>query len=204
MRLLQWPVLGVLVAGCSSQPQGVAVPVYDPQSRELLRIDYDYNRDGVIDVRTYMRAGRPERLEGDADADGRIDRWEYYDGQGAVVRVGASSQQDGVEDTWIYGSGRETRMEISTARDGRVDRWEYYRDEVLLRAEADTNHDSRLDTWEAYADGRLVSVALDEEKRSGRPTRQLQYGFDGSVRVEVDPDGDGRFEPEPVVAEPAR
>jgi hypothetical protein len=188
-------VLGTLtLAGCSSEQSGTT-PVYDPVTRELARIDYDYNADGVIDVRTYMRAGKPQRLEGDADADGRVDRWEYYDHRGEIERVGASSQQDGTEDTWISRSGGETRMEISTQRDGRVDRREFYRGDVLLRAESDTDRDGRFDSWEAFENGRLASVAVDEDRHAGRPTRRLNYAEGGSVGVEIDPDGDGRFEP---------
>ena len=42
------------------------------------------------------------RIEIDKDADGRIDRWEYY-GPGKVLeRVGVSRAGNGVEDTWQY------------------------------------------------------------------------------------------------------
>jgi hypothetical protein len=189
--------LGLLAAGCGPAPPGTATPVYNERSRELERIDYDYDGNGVTDVRTFMQAGKAVRLEGDANSDGRIDRWEYYDAQGRVTRLGASSQQDGIEDTWIYATGRDTRMELSLARDGRIDRWEFYRDEVLLRAEADTDRDGRVDRWEEYDKGRLAVVALDEGQRTGRATRRLIYPPDGRMRVEIDPDGDGRFEGAP-------
>lgn len=184
--------LGLLGVGCAAEPS-TTVPVYDEATRELVRIDYDYNGDGVIDVRTYMRAGKPQRLEGDADGDGKFDRWEYYDWRGEVERIGASSQHDGTEDAWIYRVGDQTRLEFSTARDGRIDRREFYRGDVLLRAESDTDRDGRFDAWEEFANGRLSTVALDEDKRLGRPTRRLTYRGD-AVSVEVDADGDGRFE----------
>jgi hypothetical protein len=184
---------GLLAASCGSAPTGVATPIYNEQSRELERIDYDYDSNGVADVRTFMQAGKPVRLEGDADGDGKTDRWEYYDAHGRVTRLGASSRQDGIEDTWIIGTGRDTRMDLSLARDGTIDRREFYRDNVLLRAEADTDRDGRLDRWEEYDNGRLAMVAVDE-RQSGRATRRLVYPADGQVRVEVDPDGDGRFE----------
>ena len=197
MRLSGFACLAVLAAACGSVPQGTATPVYNERSRELERIDYDYDGNGVADVHTFMQAGKPVRLEGDADADGKTDRWEYYDPQGRVTRLGASSQQDGVEDTWIYGTGRDTRMELSLGRDGRIDRWEFYRDDVLLRAEADTDRDGRVDRWEEYDNGRLAVVAVDEDKQTGRVTRRLVYPAGGQVRIEIDPDGDGRFEAAP-------
>jgi hypothetical protein len=190
-----------LAASACSRPASSATPVYDPATRELVRIDYDYNADGVVDVRTHMRAGKPTRLEGDANGDGRLDRWEYYDAQGRLERVGASSQQDGTEDTWIYAVGEETRMDRSTQRDGRIDRREFYLRDVLVRAEADVNADGRFDSWEEYDNGRLAMLAVDEGTRSGRPTRRILYAADGSVRVEIDTDGDGRFELVPPVAE---
>lgn len=185
---------GLFAAACGAGPQGTATPVYNERSRELERIDYDYDGNGVADVRTYMQAGKPVRLEGDANADGKTDRWEYYDANGQVTRVGASSLQDGVEDTWIVSAGRDRRMERSMARDGRVDRWEFYRGEVLTRAEADTDRDGRVDRWEEYDNGRLAMVAIDEDKRTGRATRRLVYPAAGDVRIEIDPDGDGRFD----------
>ena len=54
-------------------------------------MDFDYDGDGRIDVRTYMRDGKPTRLEGDTNGDGLVDRWEYYDASGALTRVGGST-----------------------------------------------------------------------------------------------------------------
>jgi len=68
---------------------------------------------------------------------------------------------------------------------------------VLLRAEADTDRDGRVDRWEEYDNGRLAVVALDEDKQTGRVTRRLVYPAGGQVRIEIDPDGDGRFEAAP-------
>lgn len=183
--------IGVVAAACAPQP--VATPVYDAQSRALLRIDYDYNADGRVDVRTYMKNGRPEHLEGDADGDGKVDRWEYYNDAGVLERVGGSTAHDGIEDTWAYQSGGETRVDLSTRRDGTVDRREFYRGDRLLRTESDTNGDGVMDQWERYENGRLAVLLIDDEKRSGRPTRRLVYGEGGAMRVEVDPDGDGVF-----------
>jgi hypothetical protein len=173
-------------------------PVYDQSSR-LIRLDYDYNHDGQVDVRTFMKDGRPERLEGDADGDGKTDRWEYYDAAGAVLRVGGSTKHDGVEDTWAYGSGDQVRVDLSTRRNGIVDRREFYNRDVLERTESDTNLDGLLDTWEQYESGRLAVLLLDdtktESKPKARPTRKLVYSRAGSPRVEIDPDGDGVFAP---------
>lgn len=186
-------VLAAALSATACSTHAVTTPVYDPQTRALIRIDYDYDADGRVDVRTYMKNGRPARLEGDADRDGKTDRWEYYDDEGRLQRVGGSTAHDGIEDTWAYESNGEVRVDSSTHRDGRVDRREFYRADTLLRTETDTNEDGVMDRWEEYRQGRLAVVLIDEDKRSGRPTRRLEYERGGAVRVGADPDGDGVF-----------
>jgi len=181
----------VLASGCGAPSP--MTPVYDPKTRELVRLDYDYDGNGTVDVRTHLRLGKPVRLEGDTNQDLVMDRWEYYDDRGGLLRLGTASANDGVEDTWVYESGADTRIEIATRRDRVVDRWEYYRDGALLRTERDTNRDGKPDTWEDYEQGRVRQLSMDETYR-GRPTRRMIYGEGGSARVEVDPDGDGQFE----------
>ena len=62
-------------------------------------------------------------------------------------------------------------------------------------AEEDTDGDGAIDKWESYEAGRLASVAFDSMHR-GRPDRRLTYSPDGSVKVEVDPQGTGQWSPE--------
>jgi hypothetical protein len=169
-------------AGCSGAPH--AGGVYAPDTRALVRVDYDYDGDGRVDVRTYMRNGIAARLEGDTNGDGVVDRWEYYDPSGALLRIGGSTEGDGREDTWVRTVGGERHVEISTRRDGIVDRREVYRGEQLVRTESDTNHDGLPDMWEAFEGGAIRELLVDDHKRDGRPTRRLLYGAAGTARVE--------------------
>jgi hypothetical protein len=169
--------------GCSTQPR--AAGVYAPDTRAIVRVDYDYDGDGRIDVRTYMRDGKATRLEGDTNGDGLVDRWEYYDASGSLIRLGGSSEGDGREDTWVRTSGDERQVDTSTRRDGTVDRREIYRRDRLLRAESDTNHDGLPDMWQAFDGGMLTELLVDDDKRHGRPTRRVVYGANGSARVDV-------------------
>jgi hypothetical protein len=132
-----------------------------------------------------MRDGKPTRLEGDTNADGLVDRWEYYDAAGALIRIGGSSAGDGREDTWARTNGDERHIDISTRRDGIVDRREVYRGERLVRAESDTNHDGLSDWWETFDGKSVTELLLDDEKRYGRPTRRIVYGTNGTARVEM-------------------
>ena len=91
-------IAGLGLCGCAADVTTVASS-YDALTRELVRIDVDTNRDGVVDTRTYMRGTVAYRTEVDGNGDGRVDRWEYLE-NGELRRVGSSSANDGVEDTW--------------------------------------------------------------------------------------------------------
>jgi len=185
---VRFVIVGLLLwaaVGCTPRPMARASGVYAHDSRLLVRLDYDNDGDGDIDVRTYMRDGRPVRLEADRDGDGRIDRWEYYSRTGALLRVGGSTRSDGREDTWARTDGDRRIVEISTRRDGRIDRREIYERDALVRAESDTNQDGLPDRWEEFRGRAIVQLSLDDDRRHGQPTRRIVYGPAGEARVEV-------------------
>jgi hypothetical protein len=179
-------------SGCAAGSAERASGVYGRHSRVLLRIDYDGDGDGRIDLRTYMGGGRPVRVEADTNGDDVIDRWEYYDARGEVLRIGGSTQGDGREDMWVRVRGAARTVDISSTRDGRIDRRETYDGNVLVRTESDTDGDGVPDRWEEFEGGALARLLLDDEHR-GRPTRRVVYGGE-PVRVETDLDGDGVWE----------
>jgi hypothetical protein len=139
----------------------------------------------------------------DINEDGKIDRWEEYDENGGLAKVGFSRTNNGKPDAWAFSGadGKVRRIEISSTGDpSRIDRWEYYDPAesgpdghgALVRAEEDTTHDGRPDKWETYERGVLKTVAFDESG-SGRPTRRLVYATSARVVIESDPDASGRF-----------
>ena len=133
-------------------------------------------------------------IKRDVDGDGKIDRWDYYGPDRKFRKFGFSLQNDGQEDAWAYvgPDGATMRIESSPRRNGRIQRIEHFEHDVLARAEDDTDGDGKIDKWETYDGPRLATVAFDTTHR-GRPDRRFVYGADGSVRVEVDPRGDGHF-----------
>ena len=179
---------------CGSRPKERVFGVYAHDSRALVRLDYDYDGNGRIDVRTYMRGSKPMRLEADANGDGFVERWEYYDVNGALLRIGGSTQGDGREDTWMRIDGRQRIVETASLRDRQVDRREVFDGDALLRAETDANRDGRPDRWEEFRGGVLVHLLLDDDLRHGRPTRRISYGGADAARIETDVDGDGTWE----------
>lgn len=187
----------VTAAGCRPHTDsGAAVASYDSFTRQLIQLSADLNGDGRLDQYSFFAGNRPLRGEADADGDGRIDRWEYFDAGAALVRVGTSSLNDGIEDTWawVVAFDGETRLERSRRRDRQVDVREYYRGDALVRAEADSNADGRPDRWDRYEGAVLRQVEFDTTLTVGRPNRRLVYDEAGRfVRVETDPELDGSF-----------
>ena len=193
--------VGLMAMACSADLPADgrrAVPAYDTYSGRLIQLSADQNGDGLIDQWTYLEGNRPLRGEADADGDGRIDRWEYFDANAQLARVGTSSLNDGVEDTWtdLSDVNGERRVAHSRRRDRQIDRQEFFRGDTLSRAEEDTNADGRTDRWDRFEGTVLREVAFDISRSVGRANRRLLYDAQGRfTAVEDDADGDGTFVP---------
>ena len=140
--------------------------IVDESSGRFTELRYDPDADGSADLRVHVEADGRLRVEQDLDADGVVDRWQYYADlakleRGEAERIGFSTAGDGVVDAWrILGDGGPTgRVEVSTGRDGRVDRWEDYEDGLLVRVEEDTDGDGSADAWSTYRDGILAATS---------------------------------------------
>jgi antitoxin component YwqK of YwqJK toxin-antitoxin module len=191
----------VLCAACAGPgPAGArdtTRPTYDKATGKLKELTYDANQNGKIDTWTEMDGARPIRSRIDRDEDGRIDRWEYYDANGALAKVGYSRRQGDRPDAWAFSGadGQIARVDSSsTADEHRIDRREFYEHGVMARSESDTNGDGRTDQWETYEAGAVKTVAMDENG-DGRPDRRLTYGPGGVlVSIESEPDASGVFQ----------
>ncbi len=69
----------------------------------------------------------PEKAEIDTNYDGLIDRIEYYNKYGGLIRI-----------------------ETDANYNGEIDEWVYYENGKVARAEKDTNDDGKPDTWVTY------------------------------------------------------
>ena len=185
-------------AGCHDPERDrlkqTTVPTYDTKTGKLKELTYDFNKNGKVDTWTQMDGARPVSARQDLDEDGRMDRWEYYNDAGTLVKVGLSRRDRGTPDTWAYpdAAGQIERVEVSsTADENKIDRWERYAGNVLVKAEEDTNADGRPDKWEEYEAGTLKTAAFDED-RDGTPDRRLTYDTTGSI-VLIETEADGRL-----------
>ena len=201
------------VYGCSdpdrARLQATTKPTYDKATGQLKELTLDANRNGRIDTWTEMDGHRPLRSRADTNEDGTLDRWEYYDAAGTLVKVGLSRKGSGQPDAWAYAGagGRIDRIEVSSTGDEtRIDRWEYYDATaapgadgagVLVRVDEDANHDGRRDKWERYDRGVLRTAEFDEDG-DGRPDRRLTYDGTALVSIEV-ADGRGGYRKSSVV-----
>jgi len=144
-------VLAVAFGACrDGRESAVIQPTYD-NAGYLRMLTFDSNRNGKPDTWSQMEGSRIVRIEIDADEDGAIDRWEYYDSNQQLEKVGTARRPD-----------------------GKVARSEFYEGGVLARAEEDTDGNGLVDKWETYANGAMAGVAFDTEG-AGHPTRRIQY-----------------------------
>ncbi len=92
---------------------------YDPTSGRLVRLAHDSNINGRPDTWTAMNGATPINSTVDRNEDGRVDRWEYDDASGRLLKVGLSRQDDGTPDSWAYSraDGTLERIEISSSAD---------------------------------------------------------------------------------------
>jgi hypothetical protein len=201
MRRLSGLGVAALVAciSCSKPPPDPAKqttrPTYDKTTGKLTQLTYDRNGNGVIDTWTDMDGARPLRSRIDQDENGVMDRWEYYDDQGKLLKVGFSRANSGKPDAWAFSGpdGQVSRVEISsTADEHKVDRWEFYNGSVLARVELDTNDDGRVDKWETYANGAIATAEFDEDG-DGKRDRRLTYNGAALQSIESAPDAAGRY-----------
>ena len=175
---------------------------YDPKTGRLTEITYDRNKNGVVDTWVRMDGSRPLDATIDTDEDGKIDRWEYYDQAGKLVRVGESRGKTGKPDTFAYmgADGQVERlefMEVSrvTGVEG-VARREFFQGGQKVRGEEDTDGDGEMDRWESnFVNGRARVVEFDDEvKRGGKPAQRFTYDEKGGlVSIESAPDGNGGY-----------
>jgi hypothetical protein len=176
---------------------------YDQKTGRLKELTFDANKNGTIDTWTEMDGSRPVRARIDRNEDGKMDRWEYYDDQGKLAKVGFSRADDGTPDAWAFSGadGKIERVEISSTHDEkRIDRWERYAPSASTRADLgtpiaddeDTNGDGKPDKWETFEGGALKTAAFDENF-DGKPDRRLTYEAGGTVLIETDPDATGAY-----------
>ena len=183
----------VLTAGltttCQSPadpPRTAIEPVYNPDTGELTLLRHDANRNGIAETLSHMRGTKIVRIDVDIDEDGRVDRWEHYDAEQRLQKIGFSRAHDGREDAWSFAdaAGAIARIEWAAPGTDRVTRTEHYEHGALVGAEEDSDANGAINRWETYDHGRLARLAFDAADADAATT-VLTYRADGSVHVET-------------------
>lgn len=66
----------------------------------------------------------PKKATADTNYDGNIDRTEYYDDNGMVMKVEVDSDFDGIiDETVYYENGKPVKSAKDTNKDGKPDMW---------------------------------------------------------------------------------
>jgi len=191
--------LVLAVFGCSNadveQLKKTTKASYDQKTGKLTELTYDANKNGRIDTWTEMDGARPVRSRIDQNEDGKLDRWEYYDEQGRLAKVGFSRKDDGKPDAWAYSGadGKVARIDVSSTGDEhKIDRWERYDAAGLIAADEDRDGNGTPDKWETFEGGALLTAAFDENG-DGKPDRRMTYARGALVLIESEPDAGGHF-----------
>ncbi|MCB1688627.1 MAG: RHS repeat protein [Halioglobus sp.] len=151
----------------------------------LLRKEYDYDRDGTLDVillYTNDADGKRILYEEDDGANGSIERTQStaYDAEGRLLREEWDYDNDGKPDrtqTYTYDArGSQTRYEDDTDGDGtpenvRAANFEYDSDGNVIRLEADGDGDGVFDSVTIYT----------YDARGNRVRQEIDFGGDGST-----------------------
>src|SRR6185436_692453 len=77
-------------------------------------------------------------------------------------------------------AGALTKLDADSDHDGLIDMWAYMDGARVVRVEVDENGDGKIDKGETYSDGSLSTMAIDTTRR-GRADRRLVYRPDGTL-----------------------
>ena len=162
--------------------KGAYKAFYDAWGR-LQRIEYDSNGDGRPD-HTALHAGKqhPYEIDVDSDFDGKTDRWELYDDEGKLVKVGTAKAPGLAPNLWTSATapGQPERREHDEDGDGRMERIEVTREGRVAEVQVDGDRNGRIDRWQRWENGRMLSEDLDTDA-DGKADRTVRYDPRGKV-----------------------
>jgi hypothetical protein len=131
----------------------------------LTRMDRD--GDGKIDRWEYLGPdGKLVKVGFSRADDGKPDAWAYEGPGGGVERIEISSTADEnrIDRREFYDeAGSLVRAEEDTSGDGLVDKWETYANGAVRTAAFDENGDGKPDRRLTYDDGRLILIESEPD-----------------------------------------
>ena len=126
---------------------------------------FDTNADGQIDQWEYYEAGALTRLEKDRDYDQRVDHWvTYQDGKSVQAEFDTNGSGTADQREFYNAEGALMRVTSDEDGDGTFEQQLFYgADKQLERLEKDTNGDGNADQWQTFEGGKVARIALDQD-----------------------------------------
>ena len=155
----------------------------------------DTNDDGKIDqIALFDRRGKLIRLKIDSNADGIMDRCQYYE-KGQIIRIEMDTDHDQRIDCRDYfEAGKRTRHErLSSDTSQVVQVIQFDSQERPLKMQKDTTGDGLFDSIYHFKEGMLSSSTRDTDA-DGKPNIWQTYRDDKLLQRRVDNDGDGHYD----------
>ncbi len=190
---------GVLDADRDGVPEEVRF--FDPDSKQLLRLEQDSDYDGSLDIWNSYEDGKLVARVRDTDGDGDPDVWEGYENDRMTHRT-IDRDLDGVADAfYVYGGDILVEERHDSNNDGIIDRQISYQNLFRVRAEEDRDFDGNMDVWTTYgvSHGKEVVERVEQAtKGNGPPDRIETYetssGRSQLSKLEEDRNGDGKVD----------
>ena len=159
----------------------------------------DQNRDGRADRMSVYVSGRPNRVDYDADFDGRFDHTDDLGADGRVLFTRADADWNTVPERWVQfnAQGRETGEWVDPDQDTIPDRYRAFDARGRVTEEGvDANGDGLYEVNRIYnqrwPDGSPPVRIERDDDRDGVYERRETYTLDGRLKaVQLDTDGDG-------------
>jgi hypothetical protein len=126
-------------------------------------MERDVDHDGFPETRSFFEGTYLKKKEIDNNSDNKINRREFYNENGKIIRIENDEGSTGIMNmVWYYNSDEEAiKAEKDGNLDGKIDVWFHYRNSMVTSVEEDTNFDGNPDLWETYD----KSEALVQRKR---------------------------------------
>ena len=155
----------------------------------------DTNGDGKIDQIAHLDGrGGIIKLEIDSNADGLMDRFQFYEKE-KVIRMERDSDHNGKTDSWDYFENeKRVKHERRSEDTGQVERRILFDgEERPLKIEKDSTGDGDLDTVHHFKQGKLAYTTKDTDG-DGRANLHQAYRDEKPLERKIDGDGDGRWD----------
>jgi hypothetical protein len=132
----------------------------------------------------------------DGNKDARVDRREYFDTRGRLIKHEEAADGSAVLNfVWFYDeAGNPVRAEKDGNGDGRPDIWYYYNDGHLTSVREDTRGDGSPDVWEEYDASETITRQSRDLNADGIPdvtkefTKPAAVSGSGAVDAQDDPE----------------